>query len=64
MNSLNVDELRAAAQAARDRQTGEPRSSRRPSVAGHMLHWTHPEALADAVFGFLSSVDSFTMPAR
>ena len=39
MNSLNVDELRAATQAARDRQMGEPRSSRRPSVAGHMLHW-------------------------
>ena len=50
MNSQNVDELRAATQAARDRQLGEPRSSRRPSVAGHMLHWVLAAAGATALF--------------
>lgn len=50
MNSLNVDELRAATQAARDRQMKEPRSSRRPSVAGHMLHWVLAAAGATALF--------------
>jgi len=50
MNSLNVNELRAAAQAAGMQQLGEPRPSRRPSVAGHMLHWILAAAGATALF--------------
>lgn len=43
-----------------------PRAPRTVEVAGagHMLHWTHAKALADAVSGFLSTVDSSTMPAE
>jgi hypothetical protein len=50
MNSLNVNKLRAAAQAAGVRQLGEPGASRRPSVTGHMLHWVLAAVGATALF--------------
>ncbi len=50
MSSLNVNELRAAAQAAGVRQLGEPGASRGPSVARHMLHWILAAVGATALF--------------